>query len=61
MTAGTVPSLLATRIRKARRPSACGLCGRPVSIGQRIGLVENRWWAHVTCIIARNARAKEDP
>lgn len=45
--------ILATRIRKARRNSTCGLCRAPITIAQRIGQAGSTW-AHVTCIISRN-------
>jgi hypothetical protein len=51
---GPRPILLATRTRKARRPGTCALgCGRPVTIGQRIGLLFTGW-AHVVCIVQAN-------
>lgn len=51
----TRPLLLASRTRKARRNSACVLCGAPVTIGQRIGLLLTGW-AHVTCIVSANRK-----
>lgn len=47
----------ASRVRKARGSSACALCGGPVTVGQWIGYIEDRWWCHVSCIISRNAAA----
>ena len=45
--------LLATRVMRARRPGICPLCRSPILVGQQIG--KTGFWAHVTCIIARNS------
>ena len=47
------PLLLASRTRKARRVTCCCLCGSPVRVGERIGLLLTGW-AHVLCIVNRN-------
>lgn len=48
--------LRASRVRKARAESSCGLCGGIIRTGQQIGLVQDRWWAHTVCITTRNAK-----
>lgn len=53
------PDLLATRVRKARRPGWCRVCNGPVRIGQQIGY----WpafpgWLHVQCGLALVREAK---
>jgi hypothetical protein len=50
----TGPQGRASRVRKARGESCCGLCGSPVRPGQLIGLVDDRWWCHVSCVIRRS-------
>ncbi len=47
------PVLTASRVRKARRNGRCPLCGKPVIIGQRVGLIA-AGWAHLQpCIVDR--------
>jgi len=47
-------TLLATRVRKARYPSLCSLCGAPVLVGQHVGfLPQLDGWSHVACIAER--------
>lgn len=49
--------LRASRVRKARGESCCGLCGAPVRVGDWIGFIEQRFWCHVRCVIEHNAAA----
>ena len=45
------------RVRRARTPGTCPLCGGPILIGQQIGAASWARWAHSTCLIgARKAR-----
>ena len=41
---------LARRTMKARRSSVCPACRSPVTVGQRIGLVDVGW-CHIACIL----------
>jgi hypothetical protein len=41
--------LLASRVRKARRPGTCPLCQEPIFIGQLIGRTVA--WSHVLCVL----------
>jgi hypothetical protein len=42
---------LATRTRKARRPSTCPACRAPIIIGQQIArLASPAAWVHVRCV-----------
>jgi hypothetical protein len=44
---------LATRTRKARRPSTCPACRAPIIIGQQIArLASPPAWIHVRCVPA---------
>lgn len=41
----------ATRVRKARKQSACALCPVTICVGSLIGKLAAGRWAHATCII----------
>ena len=41
----------AARVMKARKASLCSYCGGPVFVGNRIALVDDRWWCHLRCAI----------
>ena len=43
--------MLASRVRKARKPGVCALCRAPVLVGQQIGKTTIRGWCHTSCII----------
>lgn len=43
--------MIASRVRKARKPGICALCHAPVTTGQQIGYTTTRGWCHATCII----------
>ena len=46
---------LATRVRKARAQSVCGLCPVIIRVGNQIGKVPGvRGWCHVSCILEAN-------
>jgi len=45
---------LARRTMKARRGSVCPACRAPITVGQRIGLIDTGW-CHVKCILRRQA------
>lgn len=49
-------TMLASRVRKARRTSTCPSCHAPVLVGQHIGLTD-LGWLHVTCIVRENSHA----
>jgi len=52
------------RVRKARADGICGLCGAATSPGQQIGRLEldgRYYWAHLTCLTERRARATALP
>ena len=46
-------TLIAKRTRKARKPTRCALDNCPISVGNRIGLVDSIGWAKVTCIVRK--------
>jgi hypothetical protein len=46
------PPIRATRVRKARTQSACGLCTRIIRIGAQIGRIPGHGWCHTSCITA---------
>jgi len=45
---------LATHVRRARRRSMCGSCGRLVNVGNLIAKVGGRW-IHLDCVEAVKA------
>lgn len=54
---GDRPQLLATRVRKARARSLCALCPAGIRVGNHIGRLPGKGWAHVACIVAANRAA----
>jgi hypothetical protein len=48
---------LASRVRKARAQSVCGLCTAIIRVGSSIGRVPGSGWCHCSCIVERNRQA----
>jgi len=55
----TGDQLLASRVRKARRPGTCPLCQEPIFIGQLIGRTVA--WSHVLCVLRERQGAYTTP
>jgi hypothetical protein len=52
--------VLATRVRRARKPGQCAICPAPVYVRQSIGYLPGRGWCHVGCIIQHNRAQAPD-
>jgi hypothetical protein len=52
---------LASRTRNARTRSVCALCPVLIEIGNPIGKLPRRGWAHIACIIAAQQAAPSQP
>jgi len=52
--------MLASRVRKARKPSTCPLCHGAVTAGQYIGLT-GMGWCHTGCIVRENSHGERRP
>ena len=51
--------LHARRVMKARKRTACAVCGRWVWQGEQIGLLDDIGWCHVACVIEAQRKAAE--
>jgi hypothetical protein len=47
------PVLAARKVRKATRNGSCVLCGKPVNVGQTVGLVAAGWAHQSPCLVQR--------
>ena len=52
--------VLATRVRRARVKSVCALCDRLIFVGNTIGKIPGRGWAHASCINAANRNVRPE-
>ena len=52
--------ILADRVMKARRQSACPICRGPVGIGQQIARLGPGSWVHAGCLISLSRHQEDD-